>query len=176
MLDIKYTYYKVKSVSVTKVKNDGAGARTPETEPAAVTEAEGENAVIVALTSGATFTNKYTPYTSKGSWTPKVTKVVRGGEMKEFTLELADNDKFDNAETVTTDPKGEITPLPTVASPRPGASSRSSTNSINSTSSRPTPRAVALPRPSRTMCARKLTVRCSRTINMTSLSIDLTSR
>lgn len=110
VLDIKYTYYKVKSVSVTKVKNDGAGARTPETEPAAVTEAEGENAVIVALTSGAAFTNKYTPYTSKGSWTPKVTKVVRGGEMKEFTLELADNDKFDNAETVTTDPKGEITP------------------------------------------------------------------
>ena len=57
-----------------------------------------------------TFTNKYTPYTSTGTWTPKVTKVVKGGEMKEFTLELADNDKFDNAETVTTDPKGEITP------------------------------------------------------------------
>ena len=110
VLDIKYTYHKVKSVSVTKVKNDGAGARTPETESAATVAAEGENAVIVALTSGATFTNKYTPYTSKGSWTPKVTKVVKGGEMKEFTLELADNDKFDNAETVTTDPKGEITP------------------------------------------------------------------
>lgn len=110
VLDIKYTYYKVGSVSVTKVKNDGAGARTPEAESAATVAAEGENAVIVALTSGATFTNKYTPYTSKGSWTPKVTKVVKGGEMKEFTLELADNDKFDNAETVTTDPKGEITP------------------------------------------------------------------
>lgn len=110
VLDIKYTYYKVGSVSVTKVKNDGAGARTPETESATTVAAEGENAVIVALTSGATFTNKYTPYTSKGSWTPKVTKVVKGGEMKEFTLELADNDKFDNAETVTTDPKGEITP------------------------------------------------------------------
>lgn len=110
VLDIIYTYYKVDSVSVTKVENDGAGARTPETEPAAIAAAEGENAVIVALTSGATFTNKYTPYTSKGSWTPKVTKVVKGGEMKEFTLELADNDKFDNAETVTTDPKGEITP------------------------------------------------------------------
>ena len=110
VLDIKYTYYKVGSVSVTKVKNDGAGARTPETESAAAVAAEGENAVIVALTSGATFTNKYTPYTSKGSWTPKVTKVVKGGEMEEFTLELADNDKFDNAETVTTDPKGEITP------------------------------------------------------------------
>lgn len=110
VLDIKYTYYKVGSVSVIKVKNDGAGARTPETESAATVAAEGENAVIVALASGATFTNKYTPYTSKGSWTPKVTKVVKGGEMKEFTLELADNDKFDNAETVTTDPKGEITP------------------------------------------------------------------
>lgn len=102
VLDINYTYYKVKSVSVTKVKNDGAGARTPETEPAAVTEAEGENAVIVALTSGATFTNKYTPYTSSGSWTPKATKVVEGGEMKEFTLEFADNDKFDKAEAVKT--------------------------------------------------------------------------
>lgn len=109
VLDIKYTYYKVESVSVTKVKNDGAGARTPETEPAAITAAEGENAVIVALTSGATFTNKYTPYTSSGSWTPAATKVVKGGEMKEFALEFADNDKFDNAKTVTTDPKGEIT-------------------------------------------------------------------
>ena len=59
---------------------------------------------------GKTFTNKYTPYTSTGSWTPKATKVVKGGEMKEFTLEFAGNDKFDNAETVTTDPKGEIAP------------------------------------------------------------------
>lgn len=94
VLDIKYTYYKVKSVSVTKVKNDGAGARTPETEPAAIAAAEGENAVIIKLTSGATFTNKYTPYTSSGSWTPKATKVVKGGEMKEFTLQLATDEDF----------------------------------------------------------------------------------
>lgn len=94
VLDIKYTYYKVGSVSVTKVKNDGAGARTPETESAATVAAEGENAVIVALTSGATFTNKYTPYTSSGSWTPKATKVVEGGEMKEFTLQLATDGSF----------------------------------------------------------------------------------
>lgn len=102
VLDIKYTYYKVRDVSVTKVKNDGAGARTPETEPAAITTAEGENAVSIALTSGATFTNKFTPYGSKGSWTPMATKVVEGGEMKEFTLEFADNDKFDKAEAVKT--------------------------------------------------------------------------
>lgn len=102
VLGIKYTYYKVREVSVTKVKNDGAGARTPETEPAAITAAEGENAVSIALTSGATFTNKFTPYDSKGSWTPMATKVVEGGEMKEFTLEFADNDKFDKAEAVKT--------------------------------------------------------------------------
>lgn len=111
VLDIKYTYYKVKSVSVTKVKNDGAGARTPETEPAAITAAEGEDAVIVKLTSGATFTNKYTPYTSSGSWTPAATKVVKGGEMKEFTLELADNEKFDKAETVKTEANGKNSQL-----------------------------------------------------------------
>lgn len=55
-----------------------------------------------------TFTNKYTPYTSTGTWTPKVTKVVKGGEMKEFTLEFADNADFKNAKTAVTNPKGEI--------------------------------------------------------------------
>lgn len=43
---------------------------------------------------GKTFTNKYTRYTSRGSWTPKATKVVKGGEMKEFTLQLAKDSKF----------------------------------------------------------------------------------
>lgn len=55
-----------------------------------------------------TFTNKYTPYTSTGTWTPKVTKVVKGGEMKEFKLEFADNVDFKNAKTVVTNLKGEI--------------------------------------------------------------------
>ena len=107
VLDIKYTYYKVESVSVTKVKTDGAGARTPETEPAAIAAAEGGNAVIVKLTSGATFTNKYTPYASSGSWTPKATKVVKGGEMKKFTLEFADNENFSGAKTVATTAGGD---------------------------------------------------------------------
>ena len=40
------------------------------------------------------FTNKIVPYTSTGSWTPKATKVVKGGEMKEFTLQLATDDSF----------------------------------------------------------------------------------
>lgn len=90
VLDITYTYYKVTNVSVTKVKNDGAGARTSETESAAIAATEGENAVNFALTSGATFTNKC----PSRSWTPNATKVVEGGEMKEFTLQLAKDSKF----------------------------------------------------------------------------------
>ncbi len=44
-------------------------------------------------TNKATFTNKYDP---EASWTPKATKVVEGGEMKEFTLQLAEDSKFNN--------------------------------------------------------------------------------
>ena len=107
VLGITYKYYKVESVSVTKVKNDGTGAKASETESAAIAAAEGENAAIITLTDGATFTNKYTPYISSGSWTPKATKVVKGGEMKEFTLEFADNENFTDAKTVTTKPGDE---------------------------------------------------------------------
>ena len=89
VLGIKYEYYKVDSVSVTRVENDGAGARTPETESAAIAAAEGENAATITLTKGATFTNTYT---SSGSWTPQVTKKVDGGEMKKFKFELFTKD------------------------------------------------------------------------------------
>lgn len=92
VLDIEYTYYKVTNVLVTTVKNDGTGARTSETESAAIAATEGENAVNFALTSGATFTNKC----PSRSWTPKATKVVKGGEMKEFTLQLAKDSEFKN--------------------------------------------------------------------------------
>ena len=106
VLGITYTYYKVESVSVTKVKNDGTGAKASETESAAIAAAEGENAATITLTKGATFTNTYT---SSGSWTPKATKVVKGGEMKEFTLEFADDAGFKEAETVKTDARKVIT-------------------------------------------------------------------
>ena len=89
VLGIEYKYYKVESVSVTRVENDGAGARTPETESAAIAAAEGENAATITLTKGATFTNTYT---SSGSWTPRVTKKVVGGEMKKFKFELYTKD------------------------------------------------------------------------------------
>lgn len=60
---------------------------------------------------GKTFTNKYTTYASTGSWTPKATKVVKGGEMKEFTLQLATDDGFQDIirETNTTGDKKKQT-------------------------------------------------------------------
>jgi hypothetical protein len=100
VLNITYTYYKVNKVTVTTVeKNDGTGARTPETESAAIAAAEGENTDIITLTDGATFTNSC-------FWIPKATKVVKGGEMKVFTLQLADNPNFKNAQEVKTQANG----------------------------------------------------------------------
>lgn len=60
---------------------------------------------------GKTFTNTYTPYAPTGSWTPKATKVVKGGEMKEFTLQLATDDGFQDIirETKTTGDKKKQT-------------------------------------------------------------------
>ncbi len=109
VLGIKYEYYKVESVSVTRIENDGTGARTSETESAAIAAAEGENAATITLTKGATFTNTYT---SSGSWKPQVTKKVDGGEMKAFSFELANEDdpNFQKPETATIDlakPTGE---------------------------------------------------------------------
>ena len=102
VLGIKYTYYEVSNVNITKMSDGATGdVVTPTSE---------DGVACVALTSGATFTNKYTPYTSGGSWTPKATKVVKGGEMKEFTLEFADNVKFEDAKAVKTTADGTNNP------------------------------------------------------------------
>ena len=98
VLGIKYTYYTVSNVKITKMF-DGA------TETV-ITPTSEDGVACVALTGGATFTNTYTPYTSSGSWTPKATKIVKGGEMKEFTLEFADNEKFESAQEVKTQTNG----------------------------------------------------------------------
>lgn len=96
VLDIEYTYYTVESVTLTKIAADGSKTDTQ------VNPKNEDGIACVDLTVGATFTNTYTQYTSSGSWTPEATKVVEGGEMKEFTLEFANNEKFDNAKTVKT--------------------------------------------------------------------------
>ena len=103
VLGIKYKYYTVSNVKITKISD---GTTEPET---VVTPTSEGDVACVALTDGATFTNTYIQYTSTGSWTPKATKVVEGGEMKEFTLEFADNVKFkgDSLKTETTSATGK---------------------------------------------------------------------
>ena len=101
VLDIEYTYHKVDSVQITTIAADGG------TSEATVNPRTEGDVASVALTSSTTFTNAFTKYDSKGSWTPKATKVVEGGEMKEFTLEFADNESFTGAKTVKTTAGGD---------------------------------------------------------------------
>ena len=95
--------YTITNVSVTKHPEDSnnqlGNVRLGEDGYYSIANSDGSK----------TFTNKYTPYTSTGSWTPKATKVVEGGEMKEFTLEFADNAKFEgnSLKTVTTSATGK---------------------------------------------------------------------
>ena len=96
--------YTINGMTVTKHFGDSTS------DPRSVqADSDGYYYVVVGSNEEKTFTNKYNPYTSSGSWTPKATKVVEGGEMKEFTLEFADNENFDKPMTATTDPDGEIT-------------------------------------------------------------------
>lgn len=96
--------YTINGMTVTKHFGDSTS------DPRSVqADSDGYYYVVVGSNGEKTFTNKYNPYTSSGSWTPKATKVVEGGEMKEFTLEFADNENFDKPMTATTDPDGEIT-------------------------------------------------------------------
>lgn len=106
VLGIEYTYYTVSSVQITTIAANGA------TSDATVNPTtEGDVASVALTTNSTTFTNAYTKYDSMGSWTPKATKVVEGGEMKEFTLEFADNENFEgnSVRTVKTDAAGDTT-------------------------------------------------------------------
>ena len=91
----------VHNYTITSVSATGRSGDT--TKALGTMERDGEGYYsIIDSNAEKTFTNKYTPYTSSGSWTPKATKVVKGGEMKEFTLEFANNPDFNNAQTVKT--------------------------------------------------------------------------
>ena len=98
--------YTIKGMTVTK--HSGDLTSNPRSVQA---DSDGYYYVVAGSNEEKTFTNVYTPYESTGSWTPKATKVVKGGEMKEFTLEFADNEKFEgnNVRTVKTDATGGAT-------------------------------------------------------------------
>lgn len=81
--------YTIKGMTVTK--HSGDLTSNPRSVQA---DSDGYYYVVAGSNEEKTFTNVYTPYTSTGSWTPKATKVVEGGEMKEFTLQLATDSEF----------------------------------------------------------------------------------
>ena len=84
--DLSVYNYTIDRVDVTKNHEDLAetlGSVSPTDDYYLIADSGGGN----------TFTNKYDP---EVSWTPEATKVVEGGEMKEFTLQLAKDSKFDN--------------------------------------------------------------------------------
>lgn len=85
--DLNVYNYTIDNVSVTK--NPGGSANSQDH-----VQLDDDGYYSIADSGGgSTFTNKYTPSVS---WTPKATKVVEGGEMKAFTLQLAKDSKFKN--------------------------------------------------------------------------------
>ena len=111
LMGITIKYYKVQTVVVYKKAEDDEGFVPLGSGDYSVEYSEDNTTATVAIGKNGkpTFTNKIESYKSLGSWTPAATKVVEGGEMKEFTLEFADNENFDKPMTATTDPDGEIT-------------------------------------------------------------------
>lgn len=101
-IDLKIHNYEIKTVSAVEHPK----GKTDSQNVVVKRDATEGYYSIVGPGEGKTFTNKYTPYTSSGSWIPKATKVVKGGEMKEFTLEFADNEEFKNAQEVQTQANG----------------------------------------------------------------------
>lgn len=105
LMSIPIKYYKVTGVIVYKKGEKDSGFQELNSGSYSVDYSNDYTTATVNLgnsSNNPAFTNKIVPYTSTGSWTPKATKVVKGGEMKEFTLEFADNEDFNNAKTVNT--------------------------------------------------------------------------
>ncbi len=100
--------YTITDVNGTKYELDKSGKWVNKKTWSVAKNVDGYYQIICEDGS-PTFTNVCTAYDSTGVWIPKATKVVEGGEMKEFTLEFADNENFDKPMTATTDPDGEIT-------------------------------------------------------------------
>lgn len=91
---LKIHNYTIEKVNVTKHELDKSSGMWSVTKSWDNLQKSDDYYPIACKDSSTTFTNEYTPYTSSGSWTPKATKVVEGGEMKEFTLQLATDKEF----------------------------------------------------------------------------------
>lgn len=97
LMGIPIKYYKEKEVAVCKKADTDNSFVSLDSESYSVAPSGDNTEATVTIgdrNTSPTFTNKIVPYTSTGSWTPKATKVVEGGEMKEFTLQLATDVNF----------------------------------------------------------------------------------
>ena len=114
LMAIPINYYKVNKVTVSKKAEGNQDFVELDCANYSVTRPSDNNSsddttttVVIGDNNNPTFTNKIESYDSLGSWTPAATKVVKGGEMKEFTLEFADNEQFNNAVGVKTKAGGD---------------------------------------------------------------------
>lgn len=94
-IELKIHNYKIKDVSAVEHPKGKTDSQNVSVQPNAT---EGYYS-IGGPNGGKTFTNKYDP---EVSWTPMATKVVEGGEMKEFTLQLAKDSHFKDEDIIGT--------------------------------------------------------------------------
>lgn len=97
LMSYPINYYKVEGVTVSKKAKQDKDFKPLNSDSGdySVEYSEDKTTATVAIGNkdNPTFTNKIV---HPVSWTPKATKVVEGGEMKEFTLQLAKDSKFQN--------------------------------------------------------------------------------
>lgn len=96
LMTFPINYYKVESVAVfKKAETDKDFVRLDHSGYSFAPSEDGTEATVTIgnRSDNPTFTNKIVP---PFSWTPKATKVVEGGEMKAFTLQLAEDSEFKN--------------------------------------------------------------------------------
>lgn len=93
LMSTPINYYKVNQVTVYKKGEKDIDFKQLKSGYSVDYLSDHTTAVVTIGDSGdkPTFTNKIVPPVS---WTPKATKVVKGGEMKEFTLQLAKDSHF----------------------------------------------------------------------------------
>lgn len=92
--------YEITGVEVTQ--------HAPSGLPSSFTPTLDGGEYKIVPSNASTFVNSCTKYNSEGFWTPKATKVVEGGEMKEFTLQLATNKEFtENVQDKSTQAAGD---------------------------------------------------------------------
>lgn len=94
LMSIPIKYYTVKEITVSKKTEKDPDFKPLGSESYSVDYSSDYTTATVTIGGGEnpTFTNG--PYTSSGSWIPAATKVVEGGEMKKFTLQLATDSEF----------------------------------------------------------------------------------